>query len=544
MGKIYNWQVLNNNLINTQEELLEGLLINRGFVNKQEQEEFLNTSYSLKDPFKMRGMKEAVDRILQAQNNNEKVIVYGDYDCDGVTSTTIIVKTLRKMNVKVDYFIPSRFKHGYGPNEEIFTKIVKSGYNLVISVDNGITGVEEAEVLKKADVDYIIVDHHEPQEEIPYDCAIVNPKVEGETYHFKDFCAAGLALKLAQALLSELPDELLEIAAVGTLADMVPLKDENRLIVVCGLEKLMNSQNRALSMIINNSKEKNINSDFIGFQISPLINTVGRVDDAQKAVMFLLEEDDVLVTKYYAWMKNLNGQRKKRTNESVHQAIKIIEEENVDDPIVMIYSDTFHQGLVGIIANRVMDYCNKPAFVFYHNKDKGTLVGSGRSQKGFNLFENVSLHKAYLEHFGGHAYAMGASLKEKNFAEFKSVMKKLASEQDVAFFLDVDMVLPLELCNLKTLENINNLEPFGQQNKKPVFLFEGLKVKKVSKLGDGTHLKIEVSNLENTTILAFGIAAKMREIKNDSIINVVGCLQKNNYDGTLNIVLSDFEINK
>ncbi len=542
MGKIYNWKILNENIISNKKDLLQSLLENRGIDLDDEQTRFLNCDYTLGNPLLIRGMTKAVDRIKDAKIKKEKVLVYGDYDCDGITATTIIVKTLRKLGINTEFFIPNRFEHGYGPNEKVFKKIISSNYNLVIAVDNGITGIVEAKLLKDNHIDYIIIDHHEPQDELPEAFAIINPKVDGETYEFKEFCGAGLALKLAQALLGNLSNELLEIAAIGTLADMVPLVDENRYIVSKGLNLLANSENSAIRKIVVSSKNKNIDSDFIGFQISPLINTVGRVDDAQKAVMFLLEDDEEIVTKYFSWIKNLNGQRKKRTNDIFQQAKELVIEQNeADSSLIMVYSDLFHQGLVGIVANRLMDYCNKPTFVFFHNKETDILVGSGRSQKGFNLFENVSGYKEYLEHFGGHAYAMGASIKANNFRDFKNAIENLAKTKKVQFFLDIEIKIPLELCNVDTLEEINKLEPFGQQNKKPVLLYEGLTVKNISKIGDGSHLKIRVSELPNVSILAFGLAEKMKDVKIDSIIDVVGIMQKNSYDQSIDIVLSDFD---
>ncbi len=544
MGNFYDWKLLKQDVAKNQDEILNYLLETRGFTTAKEKADFINNNYEINDPFLMRGMKEAVKRIREAILNKEKIIIYGDYDCDGVTSTTILIKTLKKLGADVNYFIPNRVTHGYGPNIEVYKKIIKSKYKLVIAVDTGITGIEEAKMLKDACVDYIIVDHHEPKEILPEALAIINPKVDLETYGFKEFCAAGLAFKVSHALLGKIDSEILEIATVGTIADMVPLLEENRKIVTLGLRQLGDSKNKAFKKIVGNNTE--IDTDFIGFRVSPLINAVGRLDDAKKSVAFLLEENDVTSNKHLECIKLLYEASKKKTIEGFEIAKKKVEEYNLEEKaVIVVESSKFSKGIVGILANRLMDYYNKPALVLVNNKKYGTFSGSGRSRSGFNLYENVKKCESMLGHFGGHAYELGLSLTKAQLEPFKKEINKIASIQKIKFYLDIDCKMPLELCDIKAVEKIKKLEPFGQGNKRPLFLFENIIVKSLAKTKTGEHIRIIIDGTD-TSILAFNMAEHLinAQLARQTKIDVVGTLQYNNYTKKLEIILVDFEILK
>lgn len=294
--------------------LVASLLVKRGFDTAESARLFLHTKDAdFYDPFEMKGMKEAADRIKQAISQQEKIMIYGDYDADGVTSTSVMLHTLQKLSAQVDFYIPDRFKEGYGPNEQAFRSIKERGFSLIITVDTGIAAVHEAKVAKELGLDVIITDHHEPGPELPDVRAIVHPKQPGCTYPFKELAGVGVAFKLAHALLGELPDELLDLAAIGTIADLVPLHDENRLIATLGLERLRRTNRLGLKELIKLSGGDigEANEETVGFQLAPRLNAVGRIEQADPAVHLLMSEDSFEAEELAAEIDQLNKERQK-----------------------------------------------------------------------------------------------------------------------------------------------------------------------------------------------------------------------------------------
>lgn len=310
--------------------LVASLLVKRGFDTAESARLFLHTKDAdFYDPFEMKGMKEAAYRIKQAISQQEKIMIYGDYDADGVTSTSVMLHTLQKLSAQVDFYIPDRFKEGYGPNEQAFRSIKERGFSLIITVDTGIAAVHEAKVAKELGLDVIITDHHEPGPELPDVRAIVHPKQPGCTYPFKELAGVGVAFKLAHALLGELPDELLDLAAIGTIADLVPLHDENRLIATLGLERLRRTNRLGLKELIKLSGGDigEANEETVGFQLAPRLNAVGRIEQADPAVHLLMSEDSFEAEELAAEIDQLNKERQKMVSKMTDEAIEMVEQQ-------------------------------------------------------------------------------------------------------------------------------------------------------------------------------------------------------------------------
>ncbi len=536
----YSWNIKNDEVINDIDILIDNMLTQRGLVTKEQRQEFLSDEETLTSPFVIKGMQEAHDRILSAINNNEKILIYGDFDADGITSVTLLYLTLTKLNANADYFIPNRFEHGYGPNLDVFKQTVEAGYSVVISVDNGITGVKEAKYLKENGVDYIIVDHHECPSVLPDAYVIVNPKQPDETSEFKEYCGAGLALKLSMALLGKLEKFYYDISAIGTVADMVPLLSDNRKIVRLALKEP--SMYEPLKRF-QNPKNKNFTTELIGFKIAPVINSIGRLDNAMRAVGFLTCFDEKLSMQYFNWMTNLNTKRKKLTSDSFMLAMELAETQNSeDDEVIVVYSKDFNKGIVGIIASRLIDKYMKPSIVLYHDTATNELRGSARSSSGFNLYEVFTECKDLIDEFGGHANAAGLGLKLNNLQTFKDKLNEIAKKSKIKFELEVDGWLSQDLDIDSLYEKLKVFEPYGMSNKNPLFLFKDCQVIEYRLFGQkNSHLelKLETPNLKAIIFNQEGIAEKLA---NKSTVDIVGSLTFSDYSKNVELLVKDIVI--
>lgn len=522
--------------------LVASLLFNRGITTVDDANQFIHIhEQPFQDPFLLDGMEEAVKRIKDAIHRNEPIMIYGDYDADGVCSTTIILSALKKLGANVDFYIPNRFLEGYGPNEEAFKKIHQQGYQLIITVDTGIAAIKEAKLAKELNMDLIITDHHEIGPELPEALAIIHPKKGGSHYPFKDLAGCGVAFKLACALLNEVPEELIEIAAIGTIADLVPLYDENRLIVRKGIDQLRKSSRPGIQALLKvaGMNASQIDEEAIGFALAPRINAVGRLQSAVPAVHLLLTEDENEATLLADKIDELNKERQLLVNQMTKEAIEEIEAHYPikDNPVIVVAKENWNSGVVGIVASKLVEKYYRPAIVLSIDPETRLAKGSARSIEGFDLYENLSQSRDILPHFGGHPMAAGMTLEEKDIPELRKRLIQLANEQltenDFIPIKKVDVTCKLQDITVEAIEQLQLLSPFGVSNPKPVFLLENVHFSNMKRIGaDGSHLKMILENDQHEVdTIGFGFGDIIDEISPLSKVSVVGDLMINEWNG-------------
>lgn len=478
------------------------LLKKRGVETPEDIEQFLYPELDkMYDPMLMKDMDKAINRIKIALTGNEKITIYGDYDVDGITSCAIMMKLLKKLGGDVDYYVPSRIDEGYGLNKSAIEKIGKKGTNLIITVDNGISSFEEVEFAKELGIDMIITDHHEPREEIPDAVAILNPKQPDCNYPFKELSGVGVVFKIAYALLDmniNAVEEYLDLAALGTVADIVPLLDENRIIVKNGLEKLEATTNKGIIALKNmlNLKDKPIDTGKIGFMIAPRLNAVGRISDAGIAIELLLTEDENKAKELAEVLEDVNRERQNIESKILKQAEECIENNlNLDyDKVIVLSSPDWHPGVIGIVASRITEKYNRPSILIAEKGEEGQ--GSGRSIPGFNLFEALDNQNIsnLLVKYGGHSQAAGLSIKVKDIDLFRKKINMLAKnileDETLTPRLGIDMELKEEI-GLDLAKQLEFLEPFGYKNPKPLFISRNFFLDEIRAVGKkDKHLKL------------------------------------------------------
>lgn len=520
--------------------LVASMLINRGFDTLESARSFLFCNEPFHDPFLFKEMNKAVDRIRQAIDGGEAILIYGDYDADGVSSTTVLMKTLRDLGANVQFFIPNRFREGYGPNEQAFRRAAENGIKLIITCDNGIAGVHEAEVAKELGVDLIITDHHEFAPEIPDAFAIIHPKFPGSHYPFHELAGVGVAFKLAQALYGRVPEHLLEIAVIGTIADVVSLTGENRVITKKGLEMMKETENIGLKAIFKRAgvKLSSITEETIGFALAPRINAVGRLEDADLAVNLLLTDDPEEAEYLAEQMDDLNKQRQSLVNTITAEAIEEVETHFPADEnkVLVIGKQGWHPGVIGIVASRLVDKYYRPTIILNYDRETGLAKGSARSISGYNLFENLATCRDILPAFGGHPMAAGMTLKIEDVEELRTRLNKLADEQLTAEdFIPVTMVdacIDASAVDLRTLEEMNRLAPFGMGNPKPKVLIKDVQIANMRKIGsDQSHLKLTVAESGSSLDgVGFGLGSLADQISPLANVSLIGELSINEWN--------------
>ncbi|WCN38599.1 single-stranded-DNA-specific exonuclease RecJ [Aneurinibacillus uraniidurans] len=521
--------------------LLAHLLVGRGIDTSEKAERFLGGNEGdLYDPFLLDDMEKAITRVREAIDSGEPILIYGDYDADGVTSTSIMIHTLRMAGAVFQYYIPNRFTEGYGLNEEALVKAAENGFGVVVTVDTGISAVKEAETAKELGIDLIITDHHEPPAIIPDAYAVINPKKPGCPYPFDMLAGAGVAFKFAHALLGEIPHHLLEIAAIGTIADLVPLVDENRLIARLGLQALDRSVNpgvQALKKVC--SIEGKVSAYHIGFGMGPRINATGRLETADRAVkMFItnkLEEAEL----YAQELDELNKERQELVETITAEAEQLVlampdEQTNV----IVVAKEGWNEGVIGIVASRLVERFYRPTIVLSINREHNKAKGSARSIAGFNMYEALTECADILPHYGGHPMAAGMTLAEENVDVLRSRLNALAKEwltdEDYIPITAVDAVCTLAEANLETIEQIERMAPFGIGNPSPRIVMEGVEISDLRIIGkDENHIKCQ---FRQDGVKLDGIGFKMAdivpELPTQGEVNVVGELSVNEWNHT------------
>lgn len=521
--------------------LVASLLVNRGLENPDEARAFLfNEKQEFHDPFLLNDMDHAVTRIKQAASKNEAILIFGDYDADGVTSTTVMMKALQELGANVQFYIPNRFTEGYGPNEGAFRYAHEMGVKLIITVDTGIAALHEAHIAKELGVDLIITDHHEPGPELPDAFAIIHPKLEDSSYPFHELAGVGVAFKLAHALLGRVPEHLLPFAAIGTIADLVPLKGENRLIAQKGLDKLKGTANVGLKALFKlaGAEQSGINEETIGFSIAPRINAAGRLDSADPAVHLLLAEDAYEAEALADEIEHLNKERKELVNSITEEAIQLVEQQFpiAENSCLVIGKTGWNPGVIGIVASKLVEKYYRPTIVLSYDQEKGIAKGSARSIQGFDLFKNLSTCRDLLPHFGGHTMAAGMTLNLTDVDELRSRLNELAKQQlkpeDLIPITYIDTEINIHDIHLAAIEEMNKLAPYGMSNPKPKVLVKDANISSIRQIGsEQNHLKLTLEHDETTVDgVGFGLGWVCDHISPISKLSVIGELSINEWN--------------
>lgn len=533
LDKISNILGINN--------IIAKIIINRGIKNLSEAKTFLNPSLKfLNDPSLLKDMDKGIEAVNQAINNNTKIIIYGDYDVDGVCSTAILYKALKCCSADVEYYIPDREKDGYGLNVNSIELLKNKGAGLILTCDNGISAVQEIEFAKKIGLQVVITDHHElpfilddegiKKEIMPDAYAVINPKRNDCTYPFKLLCGASIAFKFAQVLFKERGIEskqalnFIELAGIATICDVVDLIGENRIIARNALKRINNTENIGIKALIKRTciEGKKISSYHIGFILGPSINATGRLENAEISLKLLITDDEneaeILAQRLY----ELNLKRQEITNKGVEQAVLIIEKSNMlNDKVLVVYIPEIHESVAGIVAGKIKEKYNLPTIILTRGKDG--VKGSGRSIESYNMFEGLLNCKELLGKFGGHPMAAGLSLEEGNIPKLRAKLNadcKL-SDDDIIPKITIDMQLPIDNADIGLSKDIASLEPFGKGNPKPIFSDKEVKVIKAAVLGKNKNvLKLTLKSKKNTCVT--GIIFNSIESFNDLIQSEFG----------------------
>ena len=504
------------------------LLYNRGCDTVEKATDFLTKkTEQLHDPFLMKDMEKAVDHILEMVKCGKKIVIYGDYDVDGVTSVSILYMYLSDMGADVGYYIPSRLGEGYGMSEASLKKLAADGCGLIITVDTGITSFEEAELIGEMGMELIVTDHHECHNELPAAYAVVNPKQPDCPYPFKELAGVGVVYKLISALeihrfpdegmyscIKRVSDKYIDLVAIGTVADVMPLRDENRLIVERGLKIIESSPRTSLKALLRAAagdvrpgQKRKITSGFIGYTIAPRINAAGRIRSASIAVELFLSEDEDRASALAQELCEINKERQVEENKIIEQAFEKIDAEHdfKNDPVIVLADESWHHGIIGIVASRITERYSRPCILISFDEvgdGSGKLSenaddvgkGSGRSIKGMNLVDALTHCGDLLIKYGGHELAAGLSIERGKLCEFKQRINDYArgcfdSEQPVAAVEAECELLPQDVTMTQATE-LYKLEPYGVSNPVPVFVMYDMKVSSISAVGGGKHTKL------------------------------------------------------
>ena len=535
---------------NNLSQLIGSILASKKIISKDEIREFLNpTRDDFHDPFLMPDMEKAVERILIAIQNKEKIIIYGDYDVDGITSVTVLKKFLEEQGLKTGEYIPNRLNEGYGLNKEAVKNISEQGYTLIITVDCGISCIEEIEYAKELGMEVIVTDHHEPGEIIPDCLAVVDAKRKDNKYPFNQLAGVGVVFKLIQAISLKLNLEAkeylkyLDIVCVGTISDIVPLIDENRVITKLGLKLVEKTRNIGLKTLLESTGYKEINSTTISFGIAPRINACGRMGEEKEALELFLTNNIQEAKQISERLNQYNIERQETEKQIFKQEI---EEENKDVPCIILGKEGWHHGIIGIVASKVTDIYFKPSILICFEGEEGK--GSGRSIPGFDLHDAVMNCNTYVEKFGGHSMAIGINVKKENFEKFKKEFEEYVQNShinDIIPIIKIDKEIDLRKINIQDIRDLKLLEPYGEANKMPLFLIKNMKIQSIRTLSEGKHIKLKLG-IDN--YIADAIGFNMGNIAEQYLIgdrvDVVGSLEINDFGDNENIQINLKDIRK
>lgn len=537
--------------------LLAMMLDIRGITKEEDVINFLQENKDFSDPFLMKDMDKAVERITTAVENGEKICVYGDYDADGVTSTSLLYSYLRdSLGADVMFYIPTRTGEGYGMNKGAVDKIHSLGVTLIITVDNGISAREEIDYANSLGIDTVITDHHMPSGAIPKAVAVVNAHQQDDKSPFKDFSGVGVAFKLVMAIEGEYADvdSLLEnfsdIATLGTIGDIVPLVGENRTLVKNGLRHIQNSDRIGINAMKQESgiAEKEINSSNVAFTLVPRINAGGRLGSSEKSVNLLLTEDeDEAVT-----IADKLGMDNRERQSIEKEILASIDEEVrrtpniVNDKILVFAGKGWHQGVVGIVASRIKEIYDKPTIIIGIDDD-GVARGSGRSVEGFSLCDAVFACSEHLTHYGGHPMAVGISLEKEKINDFRKAINAYCKDIKMPYnILHIDCKLNPNQLDLSILDSLSYIEPCGASNPSPIFGLYNMTIIATKEIGNGKHMRITLSRGQGQVpvyAVYFNHNFQSCSYRNGDIVDVAVSLDRNIYNGqeNLSVIIKDIK---
>lgn len=523
------------------------LLLQRKIETYEQAKKFFNPSLKdLHNPFEMKDMDKAVQRILQAIENQENILIYGDYDVDGTTAVTLFYLFLSELYNNVTYYVPDRYKEGYGVSFQGINYASDNNISLIITLDCGIKAIDKVDYAKEKGIDVIVCDHHTPSSELPKAVAILNPKQKDCSYPYEELCGCGIAFKLAQAIniVLERPESFvfkyLDLVAIAIAADIVPVTGENRILLAQGLSLINEKPSIPVRKLLQTAKQPYTTTDLV-FVVAPRINAAGRIAHANLVIELLTQKQEKeIISKAYE-IEYLNDKRKRLDEEITQEAlVQIIENQEENKKTTVVFQPFWHKGVIGIVASRLIENYYRPTLVFTKNEDK--LVASARSVSGFNIYNALEACQEYLEQFGGHKYAAGLTIKEENYNKFKEVFERIVSQTIDKELLEqrinIDLEIKLEDISSIFFETLKRFAPFGPENMTPVFLSKGVKAKEFRAVGDGSHLRIVLTNIEETVsfvAIGFGLADKKTILEKGQPFDIVYQLEENIWNGRASI---------
>lgn len=528
--------------------LVANIIVNKGLKDSHEIEVFLHPRRSdFHDPFLMPDMEIATNRIIKAIKDNEKVAIYGDYDVDGITSSTVLKRFLKDRGLETDVYIPNRLNEGYGLNEEAIKEISEKKYTLIVTVDCGITGNKEIELANSLGIETVVTDHHEPAEELPKALAVVDCKRKDNKYPFNGLAGVGVAFKLIQAISIKLGIKeeeylkYLDLVCVGTISDIVPLVDENRTISKLGLRLVKQTKNIGLKVLLDSIGYQKIDSNTISFGVAPRINACGRMGHEKEALDLFLTNNIEEAQKITQNLNKYNLERQeieKRIFNEVQEMMQDPEEQKL--PCIVLGKENWHHGVIGIVSSKITDIYFKPSILLCI--EDNLAKGSGRSVPGFDLHEALEKCGTYIKQFGGHSMAVGVTIEKANFSKFKDELEEYGTKMNVNSIIPIikiDEKIQLQDISIKDIKDLELLEPFGEGNKMPLFQVSNVKIASIRALSEGKHLKMTLKD-DNKFIdtIGFNMGNLSSEYPIGTKIDVVGNLEINNYKGMENIQIN------
>lgn len=533
--------------------VMSTVLLNRGIETEEQLKEYLTKSLEgIHNPLLLPDMEKAAQRIIKAIEEKEKIVIYGDYDVDGVTSTSVLYHFLSQNGAEVEYYIPDRFTEGYGLNIKAINRISKKGTKLLITVDCGITSVGEVELAKAQGMEVIITDHHTCKEKLPGATAVVNPKRPDSEYPFKYLAGVGVAFKLVLAMTmlmkkstTECFNKYVSLAAIGTVADIVELQGENRIIADRGIRRLSGEMGEGIKALLEicGAADKPINSTTVAFMLAPRINAAGRMENASVAAELLLSESHIDAHRLATQLDGLNRQRQSIERDMYADAVKMLKDnpELCERRVIVLAHEDWHHGVIGIVASKLTELLYKPCILISVD-GKGKGKGSGRSVEGINLFDALTACDDCLTQFGGHALAAGLSLDAEKLDEFSEKINKYVTEnvpEEPQKTLDIDCTVPTSFVTIENARLLERFEPFGMANEKPVFALCGVKVKEAVTMGaDDKHLRIKLDlNGKEIEAVGFSFGNYAKYLTPGRMIDIAFNLDINNFRGSEKVQL-------
>ena len=534
------------------------ILAQRGINNYHSAKSFFRPNFNnLHDPFLMKDMKSATDRIKEAINNKEKILIYGDYDVDGVASTALLTNFLRQRTNNIFPYIPDRETEGYGVSVNGIKKAIKKQVSLIISIDCGIKALKEVEYAKKNNIDFIICDHHLPESEIPNAIAVLDPKRVDCKYPFKELCGCGIGFKLIQALSLEWGMDTqklinyLDLVSLATVADQVPLYDENRIITYLGLEQINTNPRPGIKALLSDFKGDEISTSTLVFKLSPKVNAAGRMKHATLALELLMCEKLEHTVNLSAQISSINIERREEDKKTTEEAlIQIKQKEEESFSSTLVHNDNWHPGIIGIVASRLIEKYYRPTIVL--TKKGQYYIGSARSINGFDIYKALKKCSNLLEQFGGHKYAAGLKLHESKLKLFRSEFEKFSnkniSEKQKTKTLIYDLEISLSDLNLIFFKIIEQMEPFGPNNLKPIFCSRNCVTTSQTRTvgNDNKHLQLFIKSKNKIYKgIAFGRGDLLNKINGSKGFDILYSVEKNTWNGNieLQLIIMDLKLN-